>query len=145
MIRRAFSTTAERLFAAWTEPAQLAQWWAPPGSELRSVEVDLRVGGRYRIGLFREGAGLFFVAGVYEMIQRPHRLAFTWRWERPEMDIGESRVTLQFQEKGDLTELTLVHARFPDEAARSAHREGWRGILSNLDSWLNAKGRDRRG
>ena len=136
-VKRTFSTSRERLFAAWTDPAQLAKWWGPPGSQVSSVEVDLRVGGSYRIGLSHADGKVFFIGGVYEAIQPPSKLAFTWRWERPDMDIGESRVTLEFQERGAATEIILVHAQLPNAAARSAHEEGWLGILSNLDKMIS--------
>jgi uncharacterized protein YndB with AHSA1/START domain len=139
LVRRTFPTTPERLFAAWTEPALLAQWWGPPGSKISSVEVDLRVGGSYRIGLSYADNRVFFVRGIYVEIQPPLKLAFTWRWERPDMDIGESRVTLEFQKKGKSTEIFLTHTQLPDEAARSAHEEGWLGILDNLAKMLAAK------
>ena len=136
LVKRTFFTSPERLFAAWTDPELLAKWWGPPGSQVKSVEIDLRVGGGYRIGLSYADGHPFYVRGIYELIQPPRKLAFTWRWERPDMDIGESRVTLEFQERGKATEIILVHAQLPNEAARTAHEEGWIGILSNLDEAL---------
>ena len=141
LVRRTFPATPEQLFAAWTDPALLAQWWGPPGTKINSVEVDLRVGGSYRIGLAHADDRVFFVRGIYEEIQPPQKLVFTWRWERPDMDIGESRVTLEFQKKGQSTEILLTHAQLPDEAARSAHKEGWIGILDNLNKVLVEKER----
>lgn len=135
-VRRTFSVSAEKLFAAWTKPEQLAKWWGPPGSQVSSVEIDLQIGGGYRIGLSYAGGDPFFVRGIYEIIQPPHKLSFTWRWERPDMDIGESQVTLEFHPQGRETELYLTHAQLPDEAARVAHEEGWIGILSNLSQAL---------
>ena len=136
LVKRTFSTSPERLFAAWTKPELLAKWWGPPGSQVKSVEVDLQVGGVYRIGLAYADGQPFYIRGTYELIQPPRKLAFTWRWESPEMDIGKSRVTLEFEKQGQSTEIILTHAQLPNEAARVAHEEGWQGILENLSQAL---------
>ena len=48
VVQRAIAATPEKVFAAWTDPALLVQWWGPPGHQVASVEMDLRVNGRYR-------------------------------------------------------------------------------------------------
>lgn len=139
-LRRLFPAPAEKLFAAWTNPDQLSQWWGPPGSKVRSVSLDLRKGGRYRIGIKQPNGLTYFVYGVYTEIQRPEKLAFTWRWEQPKMDIGNSLVTIRFEpqasESGVSTAVILTHSQLPNDMARSAHRQGWEGILQNLAEYL---------
>ena len=135
-LARTFDARPERLFAAWTDPHLLAQWWGPPDSVVVSVEIDLRVGGRYRLGIKRSTQETHFVSGSYRVIQPPYKLIFTWRWEDPEMDIGESLVSLEFRAKGNKTELQLTHERLPTPEARLHHKDGWVGILENLDSFL---------
>jgi uncharacterized protein YndB with AHSA1/START domain len=137
-LKRTFKASPARLFQAWTDPAHLAQWWGPPGSKVKSVAVDLRVGGQYRIGITQPNGDTYFVAGLYEIIKPPHKLAFTWRWEQPEMDIGNSLVTIEFQEQipSTFTEIILTHAKLPNEMAQASHREGWLGILENLNEFL---------
>ncbi len=136
-LRRVFSASAETLFAAWTDPDQLLQWWGPPGSVVQSVEVDLRQGGSYRIGFLHPDGNAYHVYGVYQEIQPPRKLAFTWRWEQPQMDIGESLVTLLFEsESPQKTAVILTHSQLPSEDARHHHEEGWTGILQNLITYL---------
>ena len=50
VVRKTIPATPERLFAAWTEPSQLQKWWGPEGVVCIGPEVDLRVGGQFRIG-----------------------------------------------------------------------------------------------
>ena len=95
-LQRTVAASPERLFAAWTQPELLRQWWGPPGSKVRSVEIDCRIGGTYRIGILQPDGRTYFVYGVYKEVQPPHKLIFTWRWEQPEMDIGNSLVTVEF-------------------------------------------------
>ena len=133
---RTFDASPERVFAAWTDPNLLKQWWGPLGSMVMAAEVDLRVGGRYRLGIQQSTQATYFVSGTYQVIQPPHKLAFTWRWENPEMDIGDSLVSLEFRAKGNQTELHLTHERLPTSEARLAHNEGWVSMLEKLNRFL---------
>jgi uncharacterized protein YndB with AHSA1/START domain len=49
VVRKTIRASAERLFTAWTDPAQLKLGWGPHGVQCTEAEVDLRIGGRYRI------------------------------------------------------------------------------------------------
>jgi len=49
IVRKTIRASAERLFQAWTDPSQLTQWWGPPGVQCIEAQIDLRMGGRYRI------------------------------------------------------------------------------------------------
>lgn len=139
ILERTLDAPPERVFAAWTDPSLLRQWWGPPGSVVKVVKVDFRVGGRYRLGIQR-GQATYFVSGVYHTIEPPHKLVFTWRWENVEMDVGRSLVTIEFQANGRKTDLRLTHAQLPTEEARAAHREGWVGILDELGRFVTIKG-----
>lgn len=105
LLERSFQATAERVFEAWTDPELLKQWWGPPGSVVTAVEVDLRVGGRYRLAIRQGPHTTYHVSGTYQTVDRPHRLVFTWRWENPEMDIGQSLVTIELDSDGKKTDL----------------------------------------
>ena len=137
ILERHFDAPPERVFAAWTEPDLLRQWWGPPGSQLVAVEIDLSVGGRYRLGISNPMHATYFVSGVFQIVQPPEKLSFTWRWENPEMDIGQSLVTIEFRRDGQKTHLRLTHAKLPSDEARAAHAEGWRGMLAELVDFLN--------
>lgn len=136
ILERTFDASPERVFAAWTDANLLKQWWGPPGSTVKVVEIDFRVGGQYRLGI-QQGQATYFVSGVYHTIEPPHKLVFTWRWENVEMDVGRSLVTIEFQANGSKTDLRLIHAQLPTEEARTAHLEGWVGILEKLASFLS--------
>ena len=140
VVQRMIAAPPERVFSAWTDPGLLAQWWGPAGSEVVLVEMDVRVNGRYRIGIQFPGRDVYHVYGVYAEVDRPGKLAFTWRWERPEMDIGESLVTVELFPHEKRTHLVLTHARLPDGDARAAHREGWDSILDSLLVFVESPG-----
>ena len=52
-IRRWFAVPPAAVYRAWTEPAALKRWWCPPGWEAAAVNIDLRIGGSWRIAMRR--------------------------------------------------------------------------------------------
>ncbi len=136
-LTRTFDTPREEVFRAWTEPEALKQWFAPSDAFSTPVaEVDLRVGGNYRIGMKPpDKDDLYIVGGTYQEIQPPEKLVFTLSWEQG-VDVGETLVTVEFRDLGDSTEVVLSHERFPTEESRDKHAEGWNGCLERLAKFL---------
>jgi uncharacterized protein YndB with AHSA1/START domain len=56
-IKRRFDSARDKVFDAWTKPEILKQWWCPEGWTPTEIEVDLRVGGAFRIGMQRLSGG----------------------------------------------------------------------------------------
>jgi uncharacterized protein YndB with AHSA1/START domain len=128
--RRVLRASAARLFADWTEAERLVQWWGPRGVTCTGAEIDFRVGGRYRIGnRFADGREVT-ITGVFERVEAPHCLVFSWRLE-PGPGLDE-RVTVRFEPRGDATEIVIVHERIASEETRASHEAGWRGCLDGL-------------
>jgi uncharacterized protein YndB with AHSA1/START domain len=136
-VRRRVGAPPERVFAAWTDPNQLKQWWGPKGVTCPAAEVDLRTGGRYRIANRFADGRLVWIFGEFEVVAPPHRLVYTWRAE-PGPDVHE-RVTVTFELRDGGTEVVVVHERIPDARTRDGHREGWQGCLDGLAEHLGAR------
>ena len=101
-----FEASPERVFDAWTRPETLRLWWCPAGWHLAEIEMDLRVGGTYRISMWREsGAQIVAVHGRFLEIQPPKRLVYTWRWDGVFPDMPETIVTVEFRALAGGTEL----------------------------------------
>ena len=82
-ITRTFAAPREKVFKAWTDPQELKKWWAAgPGFTTPFAEVDLRVGGRYRLAMKPPDQDVVrVVGGVYREVRPPERLIYTWAWE----------------------------------------------------------------
>ncbi len=128
VVRRTIRASAERLFDAWTRPEQLVQWWGPKGAHCPHAEVDLRVGGRYRIGNQFGDGQVIWISGQFEAIERPVKLVYSWIIE----PAAAERVSVSFEEEGGVTEVVLVHERIADAASRDKHAAGWDGCLDGL-------------
>lgn len=140
-VRRTIRASSERLFDAWTRPEQLKQWWGPASVECVDAEVDLRVGGRYRIANQFPDGKVLWIAGEFESIERPKRLVYTWRLESVEGP--PERVTVTFEEHGPETEVVVTHERIATETARDRHEQGWFGCLDGLADFVSGPARPR--
>lgn len=81
-LQRRFRASPERVFRAWTQPVALREWWCPAGWVAGEIEIDLRVGGAYRIAMTRTAGGApVAVAGQFFEVEPPERLVYSWCWE----------------------------------------------------------------
>jgi uncharacterized protein YndB with AHSA1/START domain len=134
-LTRRFSAAPEKVYAAWADPQRLVQWFGPSSVEEGSVkaDIDLRVGGRYRIS-FRANGNYNEVGGIYREVVPNQRLVFSWAWHStPER---ESLVTISIKPEGSGTLLVFNHAQFVDEKARDNHERGWTDLLGKLETYL---------
>jgi uncharacterized protein YndB with AHSA1/START domain/tRNA A-37 threonylcarbamoyl transferase component Bud32 len=129
----------EKVFAAWTDPALMVGWYAPTDDYTTPVaEVDLRVGGTYRVGMKpNDRADVALVSGQYCRVAAPSLLSFTWAWAH-DAAAPDTQVTLEFHPNEDATDLVLTHERFRDQELRKRHNEGWTGCLERLARKLSS-------
>src|ERR671918_2539969 len=114
-MKRVIRAPRPLVFTALTEPDELAKWWGPSGFTAPSVEVDLRVGGSYRIAMQPPDGDLFYLSGEFREVDPPARLAYTFRWELPDPDDRQTVVALSLQDRGERTEVLLTQGEFATE------------------------------
>ena len=138
-LTRIFDAPRERVFDAWTDQEQFAEWFGPPGVTTVYCDLDARVGGAWRL-LGRNADRSFAVSGKYLEVKRPERLVFTFAWH----DKGdhalprehETTVRIEFRSLGDKTEITMIQGAFLDRTGVDNHNRGWDGSFSKLDALL---------
>ena len=136
-LQRRFAATPAQVYAAWTDPKKIVQWFGPAETKTDSVEViemDVREGGRFNISFSTQDGEFHRVSGVYKEVVPDAKLVFSWAWYT--MPERESQVTRTLKPEGANTLLTLTHEQFFNEAARDGHRHGWTGTLDKLAAWL---------
>src|SRR5678815_4924018 len=101
VVTRTFDAPARLVFEAWTRAELFKQWWVPKsmGMTLRSIEMDVRTGGRYRLG-FGDGMDFF---GRYLEVTPPSRIV----WTNEEGGENGSVTTVTFEEKAGQTLLVM--------------------------------------
>ena len=134
-LARTFDAPPEAVFDAWTNPEVLRRWWVVNTAWRTTVaEVDLHVGGCYRLSMEDPDAGTTHtVRGEYREVRRPERLVYSWCWEEGEGRTGHvSTVTVEFLGDGERTTVVLEHSDLASPESRDQHRVGWEGCLENL-------------
>jgi len=119
VVTRTFNGSARLVFEAWTEPELFRQWWVPRsmGMSLLSCEMDVRVGGKYRLE-FAHGDSRAAFFGTYKEVTPHSRLV----WTNEESDEG-SVTTVTFEERVGKT-LLVMHELYPSKEALDAAGTG---------------------
>lgn len=138
---RTFPASRSRVFKAWTEPEELRKWWKlGEGWKLTAAEVNLKVGGDYRISLeSTQGEPAHTVIGTFQEVKVPEKLVYTWTVEDPRLREEESRVTVEFHERGTSTEVVVTHDRLLQRESRQNTRMGWEQVLDGLAKLLASR------
>lgn len=137
VVTRTVDAPAHLVWDAWTKPELFRMWWVPRsfGLNLVSCEMDVRVGGQYRLAFLHEGSTMEFF-GTYLDVTPHSRLV----WTNDEGDAGQTVTTVTFEENGGKTELT-VHDRYPSkEASESGSMDAMPEVLDQLDDLLTSLG-----
>ncbi len=122
---RVFRATPERVWRALTEPAAIVKWNPPDGFVAEVHELDLRVGGRYRMSFINLNNGQrHSFGGSYREIVPNERLVATDRFENADFS-GEMTLTYTLRRVSVGTELTVEQAGLPDAIPAEACRLGW--------------------
>lgn len=138
VVTRTFNGSARLVFEAWTKPELFRRWWVPKtiGASLLSCEMDVRVGGGYRLEFGHpasEKTMAFF--GKYIEVIPGSRIV----WTNEESEDG-SVTTVTFEERDGRT-LLVLHELYPskqalDDALASGSTGGWSEQFGQLDELL---------
>src|SRR6266436_2149365 len=113
-IKRLIKAPRDRVYAAWTDPAQLKEWWGPESVRTRKFEADARVGGKYRWDLLNQEGEEMSVFGEYRELIPGKKIVFTWKWDDDEnWKRQNSIVTVELSDREGGTEVVLRHEKLP--------------------------------
>ena len=137
-IKRFINAPRDRVYAAWTDPVQLKEWWGPKEVRTLQIVADTRVGGKYRWDLVNQEGEKMSVFGEYQELVPGKKVVFTWKWDDDEdWEDYDSIVSVEFSDRDAGTELRLTHVQLPSEASRDRHTEGWSSVIDRLAEYFN--------
>src|SRR4051812_26323945 len=130
VVTRTFNGPARLVFEAWTKPELFKRWWVPKsiGMSLLSCELDVRVGGTYRLVFANDAAKPMAFFGRYLEVTPPSRLV----WTNDEGGDGGAVTTVTFTENGEKT-LLVLHDLYPSKEALDAALGSYDGMQETLD------------
>ena len=137
-IKRLIKAPCDRVYAAWTDPAQLKQWFGPENVQTRELIADARAGGAFRWDLTNSDGEKMTMRGEYRELQPGRKIVFTWQWQDDEdWENHISIVTVELSDRDGDTELRLTHGQLPNEASRDGHTRGWESALDKLAKFFS--------
>jgi uncharacterized protein YndB with AHSA1/START domain len=139
-LTRLIDAPRERVFKAWTDAKQMAQWWGPKHFTNPLCEVDARPGGVMRIDMQAPDGVVYPMDGVFHEVVPPERLVFTSRAfdSKSDKTLIKALNTVTFVDEGGKTKLT-VEARIVElapefGAAAAGMQQGWSQSLERLQA-----------
>ena len=129
-VRRLIPAAPAVVFDFWTQAEHVKKWWGPKAVTCPEAEIDLRVGGQYRIANLLPDGEIIWIHGEFELIEPPSLLRYTWAFglDTPPTE----RITVRFEPAEGGTSLTILHENVPAGPRRDGHEQGWIGCLEGL-------------
>jgi len=139
-LERRIGAPREKVFDAFVTPELMKTWMCPRGMAVPEVSADPRPGGRYSVTMQARDGDRFTAAGVYQAVERPAQLVYTWQWQGEGMPNIETLITVRFTDHDGATDVRMTHSGFPDAGLRDSHDQGWNSSLNNLVEQFDARG-----
>ena len=136
---RVFDAPREIVFAAWTDPKQVAQWWGPTGFTNPVCELDVRPGGAILIHMRAPDGTIYPMTGVYKEIVPPERIVFTSAaLDKDGKAMFENLNTVIFSEHDGKTTVALRVEVLKSSAAAEPYlagmEMGWKMTLDRFEA-----------
>lgn len=123
------ATPIDKVWDALTNPASIRGWMGDDDT----IAVELRAGGHFQ---FFGGE----TTGVFIEIEKPNKLAYTWRQGEWQENWPNSLVSWELTPVGQETQVKLTHSQLPNSAERDSHDEGWDiYFLGPMKNWLESQ------
>jgi uncharacterized protein YndB with AHSA1/START domain len=138
VVKRVIKAPRDRVYTAWTDPAQLKQWFGPEGVQLRGLVAEARTGGTFRWEITSPEGEEMTMLGEFRELQPGKKIVFTWQWQDDEdWENHLSIVTVELEDADGGTEIRLTHERLPNGESRDGHARGWTSVLDKLEKFLS--------
>ncbi len=132
-LHRVLPAPPSRVYRALTDPLAVVKWQPPHGFLAQVHEMDVRVGGSYRMSFINLGTGAAHsFGGKYMELVPDEKIVCTDRFDDPSMP-GELRVTITLKKVSMGTELNIVQENVPTAIPPDACYLGWQQSLSLLE------------
>jgi uncharacterized protein YndB with AHSA1/START domain len=131
-LHRVLRAKPEKVYRAFTEADALARWLPPNGFTCKIDQLDVRIGGTFRMSFrnFTTGNGHSF-GGAYLELTPGERLRYTDKFDDPKLP-GEMVTTVTLQAVACGTELNIVQEGIPEAIPPEFCYLGWQDSLDHL-------------
>ena len=132
VIERIFDAKVELLWETWTHPKYIEQWFgSDPYGAVQKVDIDLTIGGKFRIQFSDSDTSVHIARGEYLKIDKYKNLKMTWEWESELNQVSELNV--DFISMDDKTKIILTHSNLVFETVHN-YELGWNGAFNKIEN-----------
>jgi uncharacterized protein YndB with AHSA1/START domain len=133
-IETTIHASVEKVWGAWTEPAVIMKWFgSDPKGEVLSAKMDVRPGGSFEVTFKDSDQTEHTCYGIYNEIEKPGKLTFTWHWKSEPN--AESFIVVLLIEEGRSTKMQFEHLNF-GSGSKHNYVKGWQSTFSKLEQLL---------
>ncbi len=145
IIERTFNAPIDKVWAAFTTPEILAQWWFPEGMTNSHATTDLRVGGEFRYCFKNHEGNEFWGKGVYQTITAPTYFSYIDNFTdadgkpvppsyfgMPGDELTPTLVEITLKNNGAITRMQITMENPFDEAMTKNMTQGWNSMFDHL-------------
>ena len=129
VLSKRFDASPEQVFDAWTG-TRWVDWLPPRDATAKIISIDPRVGGTYQVDMIMPDGRQVGASGRYVLVDRPHRLTFTWLGS---YSPAQTTIALVFVTDGSGTLMTLTQTGFDEDGMRNGYEQGWGGPGGSFD------------
>jgi len=119
VLSRVIAAPRERVFAAWTDPKQIVQWFGPDGFKVDSLECNVRTGGRWRFVYTGPDGTRYNNRMVFLRVEAPRLIEIEHGHDKDE-DPGRFHVTVTFDAQSDRKTVLTLRQLLPTKEQREA-------------------------
>lgn len=140
-ITRKYPLPVDRIYRAWSDPRELAQWaWGRIGKDCHA-EIDFRIGGRFIVSTARPDGTRWSFSGIYTELDPYRRIKHTLDWDAPMgYENGDETVSVEFTAESQGATVTFLHEGDFSVKSKEVHEEGWVDVLDTLALHLSKQG-----
>lgn len=148
-LERIFEAPVERVWAAWTDPEMIKQWWGPKDFTAPAARIDFRVGGRYLYCMRSPEGRDYYSAGTFREIEPYKRISMTDGFSDPAGNLVPASyyemtedmplvmiITVTFEPQGGRTKFTLHHQVVRNEEVKRNTAQFWIDTFDKLEKIL---------
>ena len=134
-VERVFDAPRDRVFAVYTDPALIPEWWGPRDTTTAVDRMDVRRGGSWRFVIRNSDGSETGFRGTYREVVPPERIVQTFEWEG--MPGHVSVETATFEDLGERTKVTTVSIFHTTEERDGMIGSGMEGGLNETYARLD--------
>jgi len=135
-ISRTFQHPVEKVFKAFINPEWIRKWWGPVNVSTLNVDVNLKVGGKYKFEMQKRNGELFQITGEYKDIVPNQLLVFSSAYQNLSSPPPESTVIIKFKSLETGTEVSLIQEFETEPPDFDSRTKSWEVMLGRIDDLL---------